>query len=177
MDTTTNEIETLRTLPVAELHQRFQALFGAKPTSRNRDYLAGKIARHAGATAQNAPQKGRTPKASAKKAVKATPAARKATQPATKASKPKASTAPAERDPRLPAPGTVIAVTRKKKEHRVKVLADGFEYQGQRFTSLSAIARKITGHAANGFFFFKRALRNPAVSAQAVASNRGGTDR
>jgi hypothetical protein len=147
MDTTTNEIETLRTLPVAELHQRFQALFGAKPTSRNRDYLAGKIARHAGGTAQTAQQKARTPKAPAKKAVKAT-------QAATKAIKPKA-TAPAERDPRLPAAGTVITVTRKKKEHRVKVLADGFEYQGQRFTSLSAIARKITGHAANGFFFFK----------------------
>jgi Protein of unknown function (DUF2924) len=43
-------------------------------------------------------------------------------------------------------------------EHTVTVLADGFEYQGRRYKSLSAIARAITGTRWNGPAFF--GLRN-----------------
>ena len=39
--------------------------------------------------------------------------------------------------------------------YEVEVLKDGFEYQGQRFRSLSAIANKITGTRWNGLKFFK----------------------
>lgn len=39
-------------------------------------------------------------------------------------------------------------------EHEVTVRHDGFEYQGQRFSSLSAVARKITGTRWNGPRFF-----------------------
>ena len=40
-------------------------------------------------------------------------------------------------------------------EHRVTVRDDGaFEYQGQPFKSLSAIARAITGTRWNGWVFF-----------------------
>jgi hypothetical protein len=62
------------------------------------------------------------------------------------------------RDPRLPSPETVITRSYQGTEHRVTVLIDGFEYQGKRYRSLSAIAREITGVAWNGFtFFFGRA--------------------
>ena len=39
-------------------------------------------------------------------------------------------------------------------EHCVTVLADGFEYQGRPYKSLSAIARAITGTRWNGWTFF-----------------------
>jgi DUF2924 family protein len=39
-------------------------------------------------------------------------------------------------------------------EHRVVVLADGFEWQGRRYKSLSAVARAITGTQWNGWAFF-----------------------
>ncbi len=39
-------------------------------------------------------------------------------------------------------------------EHCVTVLADGFEYQGRPYKSLSAIARAITGTRWNGWVFF-----------------------
>ena len=48
-------------------------------------------------------------------------------------------------------------------EHCVTVLADGFEYDGRSFRSLSAIARAITGTRWNGPLFF--GLRN-AVKGQ-----------
>ena len=39
-------------------------------------------------------------------------------------------------------------------EHHVTVRADGFEYQGRPFKSLSAVARAITGTRWNGPMFF-----------------------
>jgi hypothetical protein len=37
---------------------------------------------------------------------------------------------------------------------RVVVLADGFEFEGERYRSLSAIAKAVTGSHVNGFRFF-----------------------
>jgi Protein of unknown function (DUF2924) len=48
-------------------------------------------------------------------------------------------------------------------EHAITVLADGYEYQGRPYKSLSAIARAITGTRWNGPEFF--ALR-PSRSAK-----------
>jgi hypothetical protein len=39
-------------------------------------------------------------------------------------------------------------------EHCVTVLDDGFEYEGRKYRSLSAIARAITGTRWNGWVFF-----------------------
>ncbi len=39
--------------------------------------------------------------------------------------------------------------------YQVEILKDGFEYQGQKFRSLSSIAGKITGTKWNGLKFFK----------------------
>jgi len=61
----------------------------------------------------------------------------------------------AHRDPRIPPPGSVITRTYGGASHRVTVRYDGFEYEGDRFKSLSAIAKRITGTAWNGFTFFE----------------------
>lgn len=52
-------------------------------------------------------------------------------------------------------PGTVLVREHGEREHRVTALADGgFEYGGQRFKSLSAVARFITGSSWSGPLFF-----------------------
>lgn len=52
-------------------------------------------------------------------------------------------------------PGTKICKEWNGIKHEVEVLKDCFEYQGQKFKSLSSIARKITGTRWNGPKFFK----------------------
>ncbi len=56
-------------------------------------------------------------------------------------------------------PGTTLTRRWKGTEYRVKVLDDGFHYAGQRFTTLSEIARLITGTRWSGPLFF--GLRKP----------------
>ncbi|MBF0147610.1 MAG: DUF2924 domain-containing protein [Magnetococcales bacterium] len=51
-------------------------------------------------------------------------------------------------------PGTKLIRDWKGVEHCCTVLEDGFEYQGRRFGSLSAVANFITGTRWNGFVFF-----------------------
>ena len=50
--------------------------------------------------------------------------------------------------------GTALIREWDGERHEVTVLADGFEYRGRRFRSLSAIARSITGTRWNGPRFF-----------------------
>ena len=53
-----------------------------------------------------------------------------------------------------PIAGTRLIREYQGVEHSVTVLADGFEYQGRPYGSLSAIARAITGTRWNGWVFF-----------------------
>jgi hypothetical protein len=55
--------------------------------------------------------------------------------------------------PRLKA-GAVLLREWHGTTHRVTVLEKGFEYRDQRFTSLSEVARRITGSRWSGPLFF-----------------------
>lgn len=57
-------------------------------------------------------------------------------------------------DPRNPVIGTRLVREWNGVEHVITVLRDGFDWQGQRYKTLSAIARKITGTQWNGYRFF-----------------------
>jgi Protein of unknown function (DUF2924) len=57
-------------------------------------------------------------------------------------------------DPRNPVIGTRLVREWDEVEHVVTVLTDGFDWQGRRYKSLSAIARDITGTRWNGYRFF-----------------------
>ena len=50
--------------------------------------------------------------------------------------------------------GTLLIRTYKGRSLAVEVLADGFAYEGERFPSLSAVAKHITGSHVNGYRFF-----------------------
>ncbi len=69
---------------------------------------------------------------------------------------------PAARDRRLPEPGTVITRLYKGRLLEVCVLADGFAHDGERFASLSAVAKHITGSHCNGYHFFGFAKQGDA---------------
>ena len=57
-------------------------------------------------------------------------------------------------DPRNPVAGTKLMREWDGIEHTVTVLKDGFDWGGQRYKSLSAVARAITGTRWNGYRFF-----------------------
>jgi hypothetical protein len=59
-----------------------------------------------------------------------------------------------DHDSRVPMPGSVLIKEYKGRTIIVHVLDSGFEYDGKRFTSLSAIATAITGTKWNGLLFF-----------------------
>jgi hypothetical protein len=57
-------------------------------------------------------------------------------------------------DPRNPVVGTKLIREWDGIEHTVTVLKEGFEWDGRRYKSLSAVARAITGTQWNGYRFF-----------------------
>jgi hypothetical protein len=66
------------------------------------------------------------------------------------------------RSRRLPVAGSVLRRRYQERMVEVKVLAEGFEYEGQRYESLSAVARAITGTRWNGLLFFGLTQRRKA---------------
>jgi hypothetical protein len=62
-----------------------------------------------------------------------------------------------------PIAGTRLIREWKGVEHVVTVTADGYDWQGRPYKSLSAVARAITGTRWNGWTFF--GLKNRRVSA------------
>jgi hypothetical protein len=61
-----------------------------------------------------------------------------------------------------PIAGTRLVREYRGAEHIVTVLADGFEFEGRPYRSLSAIARAITGTRWNGWTFFGLHTRGAA---------------
>jgi DUF2924 family protein len=58
-----------------------------------------------------------------------------------------------------PAPGTSLTREYHGKTIAVRVLDDGFEWEGERYRSLSAVAKAITGNHCSGRAFFGIAKR------------------
>lgn len=58
------------------------------------------------------------------------------------------------RDNRLPAPGSIITKTYRGKTIDVKVLENGFEYEGKVFKSISRVAMTIVKRPISGYVFF-----------------------
>lgn len=61
---------------------------------------------------------------------------------------------PKERDGRLPAVGAVITKKYHGQNLEVKVLENGFEYQGKIYKSISRVAMNIVKRPISGYVFF-----------------------
>ena len=66
-------------------------------------------------------------------------------------------------DPRNPVIGTRLVREWDGAEHVITVMTDGFNWQGRRYKSLSAVARDITGTRWNGYRFFGLRERKDAA--------------
>lgn len=152
------ELAALESMSVGQLHERYADVFGEPARSRHRQYLIRRIAWRLQANAEG----GLSDRALRRAAELADEADVRVTPPkraAAAASQPPGPTdavrVAVATDPRLPPPGG--AITRKYKGETVSatVLPDGFEYDGQRYRSLSAVAKAITGSHMNGFRFFR----------------------
>jgi hypothetical protein len=179
---TSINIAQLQTLTIKQLKAQIAEVTGQSVKSNNRPYLIGKLAKALEAKAaaeaeqaRNAKKTKSTRKAATTKREKAekTTKAEKSTK-AEKAEKGERRTRTSprkagERDPRLPAVGTVLEREHQGKKIRVTVLDDGFRYEGETYSSLSTIARVATGTIWNGFTFFKIAPYPKRNQAQAAA--------
>jgi len=58
------------------------------------------------------------------------------------------------RDRRLPIPGSVIVKEYRSNKIEVKVLENGFEYNGKIYKTLTTIAKEVSGAHWNGYVFF-----------------------
>ncbi len=60
-------------------------------------------------------------------------------------------------------PGTILLRQYAGRTVQVQVREQGFEYDGQIYTSLTAVAKQITGRHWNGFHFFGLAKKGVVV--------------
>ena len=146
------ELASLSRMTGAELAEKHVVLFGAIPRSRNIDFLRKRLAWRIQELAEgglSGRALSRIKELGSDALASRVPPKEGTVRPARR-SRPRAS----DRDPRLPPPGSVLVRTFRDAEHRVTILDDGFEYQGQSYRSLSKIARLITDTPWNGFLFF-----------------------
>jgi hypothetical protein len=146
------DLAALQRMTGPELAERYIALFGVSPRSRNKDFLRKRLAWRI----QELAEGGLSERALARIEELGAEALASWRRPVSvgAASSTRAPIQRTARDPRLPSVGTVLTRLHGTTEHRVTVLDDSFEYHGERYRSLSKIARVITGTPWNGYLFF-----------------------
>ena len=131
------ELESLPATPIVELRKRYRELFKAEPPKAfGPDLLRRSIAHRIQEKAY-----GGLPVATRRLLDQLVKAA--ATKPEARLEL-----------PRRIKPGSELVRTWNRRTYRVRVLEDGFAYDGKTFASLSEIARSITGTKWNGPRFF-----------------------
>ena len=149
------QIEALRRMTVRELRGRYREVFGEDSRSNHKQFLFRRIAWRLQANTEGGlSERARLPaleiandadlRIRAPKGFDFDAAGHRCVQD---------KIAP-NADPRRPLPGTVLEREYKGQTIIVKVREDGFEYNGRRYRSLSAIAKEITGTKWNGYLFF-----------------------
>ncbi len=152
------QIEEVQQMKVKQLHDKYLQLFGQESHSNHRQFLVRRIAwrlqalaegglserarRRAMEIANDADLRIRAPKGFLE------------TDPDGQAERTVIRGLPGIADNRVPMEGTVLTREFKGKQITVRVLDNAFEYEGQRYRSLSAIASRIAGTRWNGFVFF-----------------------
>jgi hypothetical protein len=134
-DSIAAQVAALPKKPTSELKQMWRDLFDREPPGFSRSYLISRLAYRIQELAYGGLKPGTRAKLNA----------------LADALDPKA--AP-KRVINGPVVGTQLIREWRGVEHKVTVLADGFEWEGRRYKSLSAVARAITGTRWNGLTFF-----------------------
>ena len=153
----TIDIDQLTQMDSRGLHKLHQELFGRNTPAGNTECARRKIAWHVQASvAGSLPQSARehalaiARELGARVLVAANLERRREGLPVEHA----VMTGITHHDSRVPMPGSVIVKTYRGTNIVVHVLDAGFEYNGKRFDSLTALAKEITGTKWNGLAFF-----------------------
>ncbi|MEQ9811523.1 MAG: DUF2924 domain-containing protein [Azospirillaceae bacterium] len=141
-DTVLAQLNALKTLPIAELKAKWRDLYDREPPAFNRRYLESRLAYRIKELAYG----GLKPETRARLDALADALEREGTVKRRSVGD-------------RPVAGTRLLREWQGVEHAVTVLDDGYDWQGRRYKSLSAVARAITGTRWNGWTFF--GLRSP----------------
>jgi len=152
------EIEELSRMTVSQLRQKYLEVFGEESRSTHRQFLFRRIAWRIQALAEG----GLSDRARRRALEIANDADLRIRAPRSRFGQdptldPKLSVrrkVAGDLDSRLPPPGSYLEREYKGRRVIVKILVGGFEFDGQIYRSLSAIAREVTGTKWNGFLFF-----------------------
>jgi hypothetical protein len=131
-------LAALKALSVNELKAEWQALFDAPAPNNSRTFLEGRLAYRIQELTYGGPDK-QTRRLLDLLADEVEGTLTRKAQIA---------------DPRNPVVGTKLIRAWNGVAHTVTVLREGFDWEGRRYKSLSAVARAITGTRWNGYRFF-----------------------
>ncbi len=152
-----NEIARLPNMSPKQLRTKYLEVFGEPTRSGNKQHLVKRVAWRMQALAEG----GLSERARRRATELACDADVRTTMP--KAPPPSVSASAFAKtvkavfsdDDRLPVPGTEITREYKGRMLRITVMPNGFEFEGEVYRSLSAVAKAITGTHANGYQFFR----------------------
>ncbi len=146
----------MKRMKTSELRDYYEVVCSEPPRSRNRDWLVKKIAWRLQAN-----EEGGLPERVRQRALAMADDADLRKRPSQQFRKTievasdHTLAIDAGRDPRLPPVDSILSKKYKGQMLTVRIRQDGFEFNGELFATLSAIANSITGSHVNGFTFFK----------------------
>ena len=153
------EIAALRRMTPKQLRARYAEVFGEPTRSSNKQQLVKRI----GWRLQSEAEGGLSERARHRAEQLARDADVRLTAPKTPPSPTTGTTKTGKltstSNNGLPPPGTVLTRSYKGRTLEVAVLENGFEYEGEVYRSLSAVAKGITGSHCSGLAFFGLAKR------------------
>nr|BDD45922.1 hypothetical protein 2 [Pseudomonadaceae bacterium] len=149
------EVARMRRMSVDQLREKYAEVFGEATRSRHKEYLIRRIAWRMQAIAEG----GLPERARRRAAELADDADLRATSPRVRKLSPGSNQRTTTAATKVRAntellPGTILGREYKGQSVRVTVLADGFEWEGERYRSLSAVAKAVTGSHWSGHRFF-----------------------
>ena len=173
LDDMPSQLAALETMNVPALAEKYRELYGEPTRSRNRAYLKKRLAWRIEANFQGDLSQGaiariqqlgdQLPERWQMRLGQPASEPAAASDAATKLDAALSIATTEPRDPRVPPVGTVVRRVFDGKTHEVTVCVEGFEYEGRKYKTLSAIANQIAGSRWNGFLFF--GLKKPGAAA------------
>jgi hypothetical protein len=152
-----SEIALMEMMTIGELRNKYAEVFGEVTESGNKLWMVKRIAWRIQANAQG----GLSPRARQRAEELANDADLRLTAPRPPKTAPVTAPVEAETSDELMT-GRILKRIYKDRAIIVKVIDGGFEYEGERYKSLTAVAKKVTGKHWNGFHFFKLRQRAEA---------------
>ena len=148
-DNLAQELTLLPRLGVAELRSRYAQLFGETTRTGNKAWLVKRLAWRLQALAE-----GDLSERARRRAAELANDADLRLSPPRPATGSGSARLPSKRNDRIPPAGTILTRLYKGMIVHVRVLEHGFVYEGTIYSSLSAVAKAITGSHCSGRLFF-----------------------